>query len=69
MTDITEAPQVQDLVSPVTATGQMVRLVSSNGISRTVDSSLITAYNFFPRKIRVNWLRCIKSLPRIYPPV
>ncbi len=46
MTDISETPQVQDLVSPVTSTGKMIHLVHANGVSRSVDSSLVTAYNF-----------------------
>jgi flagellar motor switch protein FliM len=46
MTDISEAPEVQDLVSPVLQTGQMVEVIASNGVRRTVDSSIVTAYNF-----------------------
>lgn len=46
MTDISDAPKVEDLVSPVSKTGQMVEVIASNGIRRTVDSSIVTAYNF-----------------------
>lgn len=46
MTDISEAPKVQDLASPVLHTGQMVEVIASNGVRRSVDSSIVTAYNF-----------------------
>jgi flagellar motor switch protein FliM len=46
MTDLSEAPRVDDLAAPVSKTGQMVDVIASNGVRRTVDSSIVTAYNF-----------------------
>jgi flagellar motor switch protein FliM len=46
MTDVSETPQVGDLTAPVRPTGQMVNVISSHGISRPLDSSLVTSYNF-----------------------
>jgi flagellar motor switch protein FliM len=46
MTDLSEAPKVEDLVSPVTKTGQLVEVIAANGLRMQVDSSVVTSYNF-----------------------
>jgi flagellar motor switch protein FliM len=46
MTDLTEAPKVDDLVAPVSKTGQLVEVIAANGVRLSVDSSVVTAYNF-----------------------
>jgi flagellar motor switch protein FliM len=46
MTETAEEPQVDDLVTPVKATGQMVSVINSEGNPTKVDSSLVTTFNF-----------------------
>lgn len=46
MTDTADAPQVDDLTSPVAATGKMLTVFSETGVQRELDSSQVTSYNF-----------------------
>ena len=46
MSDAVEEPQLDDIAQPVASTGRLVPVISAEGHVRSLDSSVVTSYNF-----------------------